>query len=435
MENEEKLGKLSRGFRNALERIIKRCEKANIEYGWDTGFLEEFGLNVYIKKGRGKGEIILLSTADAKELLDSDFERYVFVEGYRQAVCCYEKGYVEAKVDCIGRMANASRAVILSSLMGMSYKEVVNKIKEGVDVRLELHEGGDEGVRVSIGKPSKTFLAMVSPIEGEDAVSVRVEGLRMSNNMEAAEELGRVTNSVFFEFGRKRKVNLFVSRHYEIETRVGETKWSVREKRESKVGFPKFEYDKEPIELYWHAVSAYKMPLLQYLAYYQILEYYFAKYSMLGAKREISNCLKDPKFDVDDDNDIGRIVMCVTGKLGRYVSENDLLRDTIRGCVSVDEVVSEVSSEPVKEYFKREYRIVSQCRVSEENKEKDIREQLADRIYDIRCRIVHTKEDDKRGRIMPFTKEEVLLRQFDLPMIETVAGQVLIANSRKLSFR
>jgi hypothetical protein len=156
---------------------------------------------------------------------------------------------------------------------------------------------------------------------------------------------------------------------------------------------------------------------------------------MLGAKREISNCLKDPKFDVDDDNDIGRIVMCVTGKLGRYVSENDLLRDTIRGCVSVDEVVSEVSSEPVKEYFKREYRIVSQCRVSEENKEKDIREQLADRIYDIRCRIVHTKEDDKRGRIMPFTKEEVLLRQFDLPMIETVAGQVLIANSRKLSFR
>jgi hypothetical protein len=64
-----------------------------------------------------------------------------------------------------------------------------------------------------------------------------------------------------------------------------------------------------------------------------------------------------------------------------------------------------------------------------------MREQLADRIYDIRCRIVHTKEDVKRGRIMPFTKEGVLLRQFDLPVIGTVANKVIIANSKKLSFR
>ena len=433
MENEEKLGKLSKGFRDALKKIIVRCEKSNIEYEWDRGFFEEFNLNICVRKGAGKREIYLLDEAAANELLDSDFEKYVFVEGYWEAICCYEKGYVEAKVSGIGRMADASKASILNHVTGIGYNEVVNRIKGGVDVRLELDEGGDKGVRVSIGKPSKTFLAMTSLIEGEEALSVRVEGLRITNNMEAADQLGRVTNSLFFELGRKRKVNLFVSRHYEIETAVGEKGWKVKEERESKVGFPKFEYDKESIELYWHAVSAYRMPLLQYLAYYQILEYYFAKYSMLGAKGEISNCLKDPKFDVDDDNDITKIVTCVSGKLGRYVSENDLLRDTIRGCVSVDEVVSEVSSEPIKEYFKKEYKIVSQCRVSQGNKERDLREQLADRIYDIRCRIVHTKEDDKRGRIMPFTKEEVLLRRFDLPMIGTVANKVLIANSKKLS--
>jgi hypothetical protein len=144
--------------------------------------------------------------------------------------------------------------------------------------------------------------------------------------------------------------------------------------------------------------------------------------------------LKDPVFSADDENDIGKIVACVSGKLGRYVSENDLLRDTIRECVSEEEMVSEVSAEVLKEYFKKDYRIVSPFRVSEENKEKEVREQVGERIYDIRCRIVHTKEDDKRGRIIPFTREAALLREFDLPMIEGIVNKVLIANSKQVSF-
>jgi hypothetical protein len=320
-------------------------------------------------------------------------------------------------------------------LLGGDYEEVKKGIKAGKDYRLELDEGGDKGVRISIGDPSKTLLAMLNYLRKEETLAVRVEGLQITKNVEAAEQLGRVTNSLFFELRKKRNVNLFVSRYYEVETSGRTTRWKRMSRREPVVGFPKFEYDKQPIELYWHAVSAYKMPLLQYLAYYQILEYYFKKYSVLGAKREISNCLKDPEFNADDDNDIVKIVACVTGKLGPYVRENELLRDTIRECVSEDELALELNSEPLKAYFKKEYKIVSQFKVGQENREMDIRDQLAERIYDIRCRIVHTKEDDKRGRIMPFTKEEVLLRRFDLPMIETVASQVLIANNKKLSFR
>ena len=215
MENEDKLGELSSSFRKALEKIIVRCEKANIGYGWDHGFLEEFALTVYIQKGRSKQKIVLLDADDARELLNSDFEKYVFVEGYREAVCCYEKGYVEATVESIGPMPNV-KTLILSSLTGENYKEVVNKIKDGVDVRLELDEGSDKGVRVSIGEPSETFRAMVSTLKREEAISIRVEGLKIANNMEAAVQLGRVTNSLFFELRRKRRVTLFVSRHYEI---------------------------------------------------------------------------------------------------------------------------------------------------------------------------------------------------------------------------
>jgi hypothetical protein len=433
MENEEKLGKLSNPLRKAFEEIIKRCKKAGIDYEWRPGFDERYGLSVCIQQGTGKHKIILFDAEDGKKLLDSDFEKYVFVEGYREAICYYEEGYVEAVVESIGPVD--SKTMILSFVTGRSYKDVANRIKAGIDTRLELDKGGDRGVKVSIGNPSKTLLAMLNYVREAEALSVRVERLRITKNTEAAEQLGRVTDSLFFELRKKCNVDLFVRRHYEVGEYAWKMEWRARSRRESEVGFPKFEYDKKPIELYWHAVSAYKMPLLQYLAYYQILEYYFTKYSMLGAKKEIRNCLKDPEFNVDDEDDIVKIVTCVSGKLGRYVSENELLCDTIRECVSEEELVPVVSGEAVKEYFKKDYKIVSQFRVSQENKERDIREQLAERIYDIRCRIVHTKEDDKRGRVMPFTKEEVLLQEFDLPMIETLVDKVIIANSKKLSFR
>ena len=432
MNNEERLGKFPKPMRKALEEIIARCEKANIKYEWGTEFLEEDDLLIYIQQGASKRKIQLYDVEDAHKLLNSDFEKYVFVEGYEAAICCYVDGSVEAVVNSIGPEIN--KALICCRLTGKGYAEVAKSIKAGKDIRLELVKGGDKSVRVSIGNPSNTLLAMKNYIEEEEALSVRIEGLKITKNIEAAEQLMRVTNSLFFELRGKRNVNLFVGRHYEVETSAWTTRGRGKRRQKSEVGFPQYAYDKEPSELYWHAVSAYKMPLLQYLAYYQILEYYFMKYSMLGAKREITNCLKDPEFNVDDDNDIVKIVAFVSAKLGRHVSENNQLRDTIRECVSEEDLVSEVSSEPLKEYFKKEYKIVSQFRVSEDNKERDIWGQLADRVYDIRCRIVHTKEDDRRGRIMPFTKEEVLLRRFDLPMIETLANKALIANSKKLSF-
>jgi len=433
MGNEEMLRKLSSPMQQALRKIIERCEKAGVEYGWEEwGFDEECHFIMHIKKGTSKHEISVFDVEEANKLLHVDFEKYVFVEGYGEAICCYDEGCVEAVVESIGPAAG--KALILSRLTGRDYDEVVEDMKAGRDVRLELVKGGDKGVRVLIGDPSKTLLAIINYLEKRGVLSVRVEGLQISTNIEAAEQLGRVTNSLFFELRKKRRVDLFVNRHYEVKTSARATKSRVGRKQVSKVGFPKFEYDKEPIELYWYAVSAYKMPLLQYLAYYQILEYYFKKYSMLEAKKEIRSCLKDPEFNADDDNDIVKIVTSVSGKFGPHVTEGDLLRDTLRECISKDELVSEVSYEPLKDYFKKEYKIVSQYRVSEDNKEIDIREQLAERIYDIRCRIVHTKEDDKRGRIMPFTREEVLLRRFDLPMIENLASKVLITNSKILSF-
>jgi hypothetical protein len=59
----------------------------------------------------------------------------------------------------------------------------------------------------------------------------------------------------------------------------------------------------------------------------------------------------------------------------------------------------------------------------------DLREDVVHRIYDIRCRIVHTKNDTRDGEVgllLPFTPEAEQL-SFDIELIQYVAQQVLIA--------
>lgn len=63
-----------------------------------------------------------------------------------------------------------------------------------------------------------------------------------------------------------------------------------------------------------------------------------------------------------------------------------------------------------------------------------IRESAADRIYDVRCRIVHSKESEAYGdAILPFSPEADLLAQHDIELVRFIARRVLVAASRPLS--
>ncbi|MCP4441464.1 MAG: hypothetical protein GY810_21360 [Aureispira sp.] len=69
------------------------------------------------------------------------------------------------------------------------------------------------------------------------------------------------------------------------------------------------------------------------------------------------------------------------------------------------------------------------------SKDVDLRTPVADLIYDIRCKIVHTKGEGFDGEIdllLPFTKAAELLYK-DIELIQYVARKVLVAASTELS--
>src|SRR5260370_40743784 len=61
--------------------------------------------------------------------------------------------------------------------------------------------------------------------------------------------------------------------------------------------YPLFSYERNPSSLYWHARSASSMPLLQFLAFYQCIDFFFPQYSRQETLARIKNVLKHPAFD------------------------------------------------------------------------------------------------------------------------------------------
>ena len=77
------------------------------------------------------------------------------------------------------------------------------------------------------------------------------------------------------------------------------------------------------------------------------------------------------------------------------------------------------------------YKGLVKQKISFTNKETDLRIDIANRIYEMRCRIVHTKDEDELDLILP-TSPEISLLKHDIELIEFIAQKVLIAGGRQL---
>ncbi|HZU32579.1 MAG TPA: hypothetical protein VFB79_15790, partial [Candidatus Angelobacter sp.] len=198
---------------------------------------------------------------------------------------------------------------------------------------------------------------------------------------------------------------------------------------------PRFSYEKTPSALYWYARSATAMPLLQFLAFYQCIEFFFPRYSRQATISKIKNLLKDPSFDPTKDSSINTILNAtLEGRRGALLDERRQLMVTLAQCVDATALLDFFNeTDGRKQYYTNAYKKISEKKIALSS-EATLIEQTSERIYDIRCKVVHTKNlDNGQGEdmILPFSKEADLLMD-DVDLIQFLARRVLIASSAPL---
>jgi hypothetical protein len=284
-----------------------------------------------------------------------------------------------------------------------------------------------EGVQaVSIGKLSKELRLLCGPPQNTYSLTIEVP---VTSHDEAKSKLERIGNAVLFNLDLTHQTRIFLQ-----PERTRRQVMSPPDQVSQKINGPRLEYDGAALSLYWYAQTAFQMPLLRFLAFYQILEFYFPVFVEKEARNQLRTILRDPRFDPNRDSDVAHLVSQLRESLGDQgrVEERKQLVTTIKGCVSEIELSDFLKEDNARStYFaSKECTALSKTKLVLERADKDLRNDVAIRIYDIRCRIVHTKGEGEQERLLlPFSADLNDL-YFDIDLLEFLAVRSILSNAR-----
>jgi hypothetical protein len=175
---------------------------------------------------------------------------------------------------------------------------------------------------IEFSATSDAFLALISDVrilQDRRPPTLKIHGISAPRHHEALRRLEEIAGAILFDLDLCYGVQLELARYL--------ARPSVRRYRPepppSRVpSFPRLRYPPQALSLYSYGRSASAMPLLQFLVYYQVLEFFFPVYFRQHLLRRLRQELTDPRFDVTDDAHLARLIATTTSSGGAgYGSE------------------------------------------------------------------------------------------------------------------
>lgn len=418
----EKLTPKEIAVKALADKAKKRCDAASIKYSDDTSLFYSDNikdLTIHFKEGRGTRPITFFDEEELTGLLSISFEEIRFLEGYN-AICIYKDSKVEAIIRPASISANRAQMA--------SFSRWFDKDKNGKIVPISLASGaGNERLVATLGPASAELQALLG---GDFSLTIKHHSI--SRQDRAKELLTKVADSLMFQTDLHIGTAFYISRKRSPRPARPRKRLNLKDA----LTFPSVEYENGPMSLYWYGRSAAGVPLLQFLAFYQVIEYFYPVFSEAEARRQLQIILKNPLFRVDSTDDLTKIINAIQiNRDGAIGNERSQLKATMSACVQREDLIQFVQADTEREKILAEKRKdITDAKLTVGSKDADVVGEAAERIYDIRCRIVHTKSDARdegKGVLLPFSDDAENL-QADIELVQFVAQRVLIAASKPI---
>lgn len=425
-----------------IDILLKRASAAQFDAEIRTAERKRGLLHYVVLKlpnGRQTRPIIVFP-ADADKFLGLEFENYINVGDY-VAVLDKASGRIEAVL--AGATSGVTGRAYIGSLL--SQLPGIEVITEG-DLEMDsdtFEDGGDprrgsaenwrltveqDGVSLEISPASAEFQTLLG--RGRET-TIKLVGVTTSSHDEALQALERYAAAMLFDLDVVYQIPVQLAKQ-----RLPSRKRNHYERPNSPPKFPRIRYAGQALELYQYGRSAAALPLLEYLAYYQSLEYFFPFFAKEQTVHSVRSQLLHPGFDARNDAELNKLINLAASSARSGMGERDQLRATIRACMTEADVRDFIGSvEEYTDHFcskKQKIKGVGTFHLS--GNQADIRDQAADRIYAIRCRIVHAKQDggaNSQDVLLPSSAETGSL-QADVELIRLVAQRALIARAARI---
>jgi hypothetical protein len=372
---------------------------------------------------------------DIDQFLASSFENYVVLGEY-VATAGTQSGLIECQVIGAGP---STRPVIANSLQELPGVEIITHVADSSEADDTEEVGAsprsssanewriaveNDGVGLEISPATSDFELLFGR-----AVTVKITGVTTSSHDTAVEALERYGQALLFDLDVV----------YNVAVQLGKRRRGIRprqqERPEHGPRFPRNQYASQPLELYQYGRSAAGLPLLEYLAYYQSLEYFFPFFAREQVVNSVKSQLLHPGFDAQSDAALNRLINLAAPAARGGMAEREQLRATLRAVVSEIDLREFLESLPeyIDHFCSKSQAVRGVGTIQLDHNPPDLRDQVADRIYAIRCRIVHAKQDgggNAEEVLLPSGKEAGSL-QADVELVRLVAQRALITRASR----
>ncbi|MFE6841106.1 hypothetical protein [Streptomyces sp. NPDC057686] len=192
------------------------------------------------------------------------------------------------------------------------------------------------------------------------------------------------------------------------------------------ISFPSTEIPREVAALFAFASEAVDNPPFSFLSYYQVLEYYMPLTSKRDAIKRIRREIRDFSFSVGSDASVLRVLNAAERAKG--INEEDALKILVRDCVREDQLLEFLKGDGFKHYFSKNGPIGGIPVINPNATNESVAVQVAKRVYALRNRIVHAKDDPKYSespQLLPRGREANSLGP-DIQLARFVALETII---------
>jgi hypothetical protein len=199
-----------------------------------------------------------------------------------------------------------------------------------------------------------------------------------------------------------------------------------------KIRYPRTKLQYEVSSLFGFASQAIGDQPLAFLSYYQTLEYFIPAAVRQNALKAIRRELRDPSFDEASSESLLRIVAAAEGSIS--AAEASQFRILLNEYVRAGRL-DEFFHHNWGNYFTRQGPIQGVEPINTRNATLSLANQVADRIYQIRNRIVHAKDDPRYGSarvLLPRSAEANALAP-DVLLVRLLATEAIAASQVVLS--
>lgn len=267
------------------------------------------------------------------------------------------------------------------------------------------------------------------------SVIMTIVGYEQATNDGKESDLRNIIMSTLFDFSYSYNL-VFEPTNFDSTVR------SIPTRRRNKTATPtdkiQFVFKKYIPELveYFNIGEKVDYPPFRFICYFHIIEYFSDKSAYYYAAKKLKSLMIKPDFHINTDKYVSQAINFFKIESTKYTSDKIKIRRVINQFINRSEFDEYLKEIEMLDYFKKPVTIncskpLELPAIDFENDSK-FEESLMQRIYSMRCSIVHSNPDFEETKAVPFSPTPVNLEKLrkEIDMIYEVARTIIVESTQ-----